>query len=225
MTDKTETHKPQLQVPMDGLFLSPTPPWGASVLVLRNRTDVLLLRKRGDWSPPAVTRLPDEPIASCAARALDEIAGMALPMWPIQDVDPAWAVFVATTNGHAARAPRPRLRRLRVGVARRAPAVGAPSSWPRPSTSSRRTTAMRRRLDPTRASSARGGRRRRLLLQESSSRRARRVRASRRRRRWRATSPWPAPRRACGVIVRDPPSQARHRVARTPSGTRRRSSK
>ena len=98
MTDSAETHKPQLQVPMDGLFLSPVPPWGASVLVVRNRTDVLLLCKRGEWSPPAVTRLPDEPIASCGARALDEVAGLNLPLWPLQDVDPAWTVFVATTT-------------------------------------------------------------------------------------------------------------------------------
>lgn len=93
------TSMPKLEVPLDGLFLSPTPPWGASVLVLRDRTHVLLLRRRGEWTPPAVTRLPDEPIASCAARALDEIVGMTLPMWPVTDVDPAWAVFVATTTG------------------------------------------------------------------------------------------------------------------------------
>jgi ADP-ribose pyrophosphatase YjhB (NUDIX family) len=90
---------PELQVPMDGLFLSPTPPWGTSVLVLRDRTHVLLLRRRGEWTPPAVTRLPDEPVASCAARALDELAGLSLPMWPVVDVDPAWAVFVATATG------------------------------------------------------------------------------------------------------------------------------
>ncbi|MEY2426887.1 MAG: hypothetical protein QOI61_2459 [Actinomycetota bacterium] len=96
---------PQLQVPLDGLFLSPTPPWGASVLVLRDQAEVLLLRRRGEWSPPAVTRLPDEPIGSCAARALDEIAGLALPMWPVADVDPAWAVFVAPVTGE----PRIRL--------------------------------------------------------------------------------------------------------------------
>ena len=65
------TKEPQLQVPFDGLFLSPTPPWGTSVLVLRPTADsqeVLLLRRRGAWSPPAVTRLPDEPAASCARR-------------------------------------------------------------------------------------------------------------------------------------------------------------
>ena len=90
---------PQLEVPFDGLFLSPTPPWGASVLVLRNRTDVLLLHRRGEWTPPAVTRLPDEPVASCAARALDEYAGLVLPMWPVADVDPAWAVFMAPAKG------------------------------------------------------------------------------------------------------------------------------
>jgi ADP-ribose pyrophosphatase YjhB (NUDIX family) len=93
------TSAPKLQVPLDGLFLSPTPPWGASVLVLRNRDEVLLLSRKGEWSPPAVTRLPDEPIASCAARALEEIAGLKLPMWPVADVDPAWAVFVATATG------------------------------------------------------------------------------------------------------------------------------
>jgi hypothetical protein len=89
------TNEPHLEVPLDGLFLSPIPPWGASVLVLRDRSDVLLLRRRGLWSPPAVTRLPDEPIASCAARALDELAGLALPMWPVADVDPAWTVFAS----------------------------------------------------------------------------------------------------------------------------------
>lgn len=92
------TNEPQLEVPLDGLFLSPVPPWGASVLVIRNRTEVLLLRRRGEWSPPAVTRLPDEPIASCGARALDEIAGLTMPMWPMVDIDPAWAVFVATAS-------------------------------------------------------------------------------------------------------------------------------
>jgi ADP-ribose pyrophosphatase YjhB (NUDIX family) len=92
------TESPQLQVPFDGLFLSPEPPWGTSVLVLRNPDELLLLRRRGEWTPPAVTRLPGEPIASCAARALDELTGLRLPMWPIADADPAWTVFVATAN-------------------------------------------------------------------------------------------------------------------------------
>lgn len=88
----------QLQVPLDGLFLSPTPPWGTSVLVLRDRERVLLVRRRGEWSPPAVTRLPDESIAGCAARALQEITGLRLPMWPMADIDPQWPVFVATAE-------------------------------------------------------------------------------------------------------------------------------
>jgi ADP-ribose pyrophosphatase YjhB (NUDIX family) len=92
------TESPQLQVPFDGLFLSPTPPWGASVLVLKDRAELLLLRRGGEWTPPAVTRLPDEPIATCAARALEEMTGLRLPMWPVSNVDPAWAVFVATAN-------------------------------------------------------------------------------------------------------------------------------
>ena len=91
------TGTPQLEVPLDGLFLSPEPPWGASVLVLKNREELLLLHRRGEWTPPAVTRLPDEPIASCAARALDDLAGLRLPVWPV-DTDPAWTVFVATTT-------------------------------------------------------------------------------------------------------------------------------
>jgi ADP-ribose pyrophosphatase YjhB (NUDIX family) len=93
------TDTPQLQVPLDGLFLSPTPPWGASVLVLREGADVLLLRRRGDWTPPAVTRLPEEPVATCAARALDDFTGLKLTLRPVPDVDPAWAVFVATAKG------------------------------------------------------------------------------------------------------------------------------
>jgi len=93
------TETPQLEVPLDGLFLSPEPPWGASVLVLNERSEVLLLRRRGEWGPPGLTRLPDEPVASCAARALDELAGLKLPMWPITDVDPAWTLFVAAAKG------------------------------------------------------------------------------------------------------------------------------
>ena len=93
------TATPKLQVPMDGLFLSPTPPWGASVLVLRD-DDVLLLRRKGEWTPPAVTRLPDEPVATCAARALDEFTGLKLAVEAV-DVDPAWAVFVAYAEGEA----------------------------------------------------------------------------------------------------------------------------
>ncbi len=93
------TGTPQLQVPLDGLFLSPTPPWGTSVLVLRDQAEVLLLRRKGEWSPPALTRLPDEPVAACAARALEEIAGLKLTLWPVPDVDPAWAVFVAPVTG------------------------------------------------------------------------------------------------------------------------------
>jgi ADP-ribose pyrophosphatase YjhB (NUDIX family) len=91
------TESPQLQVPFDGLFLSPEPPWGASVLVLKNREELLLLKRRGAWGPPGVTRLPEEPVASCAARALEDLAGLRLPIWPI-DVDPAWTVFVANAN-------------------------------------------------------------------------------------------------------------------------------
>ncbi|HVT78160.1 MAG TPA: NUDIX hydrolase [Acidimicrobiales bacterium] len=90
--------EPQLEVPLDGLFLSPTPPWGTSVLVRRGPNELLLLRRRGQWGPPAATRLPDEPVATCAARALYELAGLRLPMWPLGDGDASWIVFVASVN-------------------------------------------------------------------------------------------------------------------------------
>lgn len=90
------TYEPKLEVPLDGLFLSPEPPWGVSVLVIRNQDEVLLLQRKGEWAPPAVTRLPDEPLAKCAARALDELTSLELPMWPVVDGDPSWAVFAAT---------------------------------------------------------------------------------------------------------------------------------
>ena len=67
--------------------------------MLRERAELLLLRRRGEWAPPAVTRLPDEPVVACAARALDEMTGLRLPMWPVTDVDPGWAVFVAVATG------------------------------------------------------------------------------------------------------------------------------
>jgi hypothetical protein len=93
------TQTPHLEVPLDGLFLSPEPPWGTSVLVLRDREEVLLLRRRGEGGPPAATRLPDEPVAACAARGLEELTGLRLPMWPAADVDPAWMVFVSVIDG------------------------------------------------------------------------------------------------------------------------------
>lgn len=90
--------EPKLEVPLDGLFLSPTPPWGVSVLVIRDGSDVLLLRRRSVWGPPAVTRLPDEPIATCGVRALEDLAGLTLAMTAVADADPAWTVFAAETN-------------------------------------------------------------------------------------------------------------------------------
>jgi len=96
-----------LRVPWDGLFLSPEPPWGASVIVSRPIADgaslVLLLGRRDGaglrWSPPAVTRLPGEDVAACARRALDECAGLALVVQREADVDGEWALFQATAGG------------------------------------------------------------------------------------------------------------------------------
>ncbi|HVE94453.1 MAG TPA: NUDIX hydrolase [Acidimicrobiales bacterium] len=99
--DVTET--PQLPMKWDGLFLSPVPPWGASVVVRRagpdGRSRVLIVqrdrRASGQWTPPCATRLPGEDMAACARRALDEIVGLSLPIVADRDLQPGWGTFVA----------------------------------------------------------------------------------------------------------------------------------
>ena len=75
----------------DGLPISEEPPFGATVVVFRNRgttVEVLLLHRAhhgpeyaGDWAwtPPAGSRLPGEPIDHCARRELREETGLDLP--------------------------------------------------------------------------------------------------------------------------------------------------
>jgi hypothetical protein len=68
----------------DGLPISHEPPYGATVVVYRDRgraPEVLLLHRAhhgpdhaGDWTwtPPTGSRLPDEPIDQCARRELPD---------------------------------------------------------------------------------------------------------------------------------------------------------
>lgn len=97
------TETPQLPMQWDGLFLSPVPPWGTSVVVRRpgadGRSRVLIVRRDrragGQWTAPCATRLPGEDVAACARRALEEIAGLSLPVVAHRDLQPGWPMFVA----------------------------------------------------------------------------------------------------------------------------------
>jgi len=103
------TETPQLPMQWDGLFLTPVPPWGTSVVVRRaspdGRDQVLIVqrdrRSGGQWTPPCVTRLPDEDVAACARRAVDEIVGLSLPVARGRDLQPGWSVFVARAHDRA----------------------------------------------------------------------------------------------------------------------------
>ena len=89
----------------DGLPISPTPPYGASIVVScfigRERRYLLLHRAHagpdyeGDWAwtPPAGSRLPDEPIDACAARELAEETGLSGVLRAIPGGNPDWALF------------------------------------------------------------------------------------------------------------------------------------
>ena len=80
-----------LRTTWDGLPISEEPPFGATVVVYRHngaRLEILLLHRAhhgpdyvGDWAwtPPAGSRLPDEPIEACARRELLEETGLDLP--------------------------------------------------------------------------------------------------------------------------------------------------
>jgi 8-oxo-dGTP pyrophosphatase MutT (NUDIX family) len=105
--DVTET--PQLPMQWDGLFLSPEPPWGASVVVRRaaadGRTRVLIVQRDprggGQWSAPCATRLPGEDPPACARRALEETAGLSLPVVAGRDLQPGWSTFAARAGENA----------------------------------------------------------------------------------------------------------------------------
>jgi len=83
-----------VQPAWDGLPISKEPPFGASVVVFRVRLDeleVLMLHRAqygpdyvGDWAwtPPAGTRLADQPVEDCARRELRQETGLELPLEP-----------------------------------------------------------------------------------------------------------------------------------------------
>jgi 8-oxo-dGTP pyrophosphatase MutT (NUDIX family)/diadenosine tetraphosphate (Ap4A) HIT family hydrolase len=98
----------------DGLPISQEPPFGATVVVYRNRggtLEVLLLHRAhrgpdyaGDWAwtPPAGSRLPDEPIDQCARRELREETGLDLPLTFTECGTAEWPHYLASVPPDAA---------------------------------------------------------------------------------------------------------------------------
>jgi 8-oxo-dGTP pyrophosphatase MutT (NUDIX family) len=90
----------------DGLPISPVPPYGATIVVYRAGPaglELLLLHRahegteyEGDWAwtPPAGSRLPDEPIEACARRELLEEAGLDVELTATECGTDTWPVFV-----------------------------------------------------------------------------------------------------------------------------------
>jgi 8-oxo-dGTP pyrophosphatase MutT (NUDIX family) len=91
----------------DGLPVSDEPPFGATVVVYRNRgatLEILLLHRAhhgpeyaGDWAwtPPAGSRLPGEPIDECARRELLEETGLDLALTPTVFGTAEWPHYLA----------------------------------------------------------------------------------------------------------------------------------
>ncbi len=89
----------------DGLPASRERPHGATVVVASQSPDgwrYLLLHRahhgpqfEGEWAwtPPAGARFPDEDIAACAARELEEESGLRGMPKPLTVEDVEWAVF------------------------------------------------------------------------------------------------------------------------------------
>ena len=89
----------------DGLPISSAPPFGATIVVtclINGERRYLLLHRahagpdyEGDWAwtPPAGSRLPDEPVDVCAARELDEETGLSGELTAIRDRDTDWALY------------------------------------------------------------------------------------------------------------------------------------
>jgi len=89
----------------DGLPISPTPPFGATIVVscyVGSERRYLLLHRahegpdyEGDWAwtPPAGSRFPGEPIGTCAARELEEETGLSRELRTIRASDTDWALF------------------------------------------------------------------------------------------------------------------------------------
>ena len=94
-----------MEATWDGLPISPSPPYGAAVIVWCRTADgprFLLLRRAhlsdpGSrewlWGPPAGARLPGEDIGACAVRELREETGLRGPVAPGPHGTPDRAVY------------------------------------------------------------------------------------------------------------------------------------
>lgn len=94
----------------DGAPISKEPPFGASVVVYRRKSDgveflVLHRAHKGiaysgewAWTPPAGARRPNEPISECAQRELIEETGLALLLEATEYGSEDWAVYRAEIN-------------------------------------------------------------------------------------------------------------------------------
>jgi len=97
----------------DGEPVSPTPPYGATVVVYRRaggQPRFLLLHRRprgpesgGDWAwgPPSGARYPGEAVDRCAERELLEETGLRLPLRRTEAGSAHWAVFLAEAPADA----------------------------------------------------------------------------------------------------------------------------
>jgi 8-oxo-dGTP pyrophosphatase MutT (NUDIX family) len=91
----------------DGLPISREAPFGTSIVVYRQGAygvEFLLLHRAhhgpdydGEWAwtPPAGSRLPNEPVDECARRELMEEAGLALPVQAADLGKESWAIYYA----------------------------------------------------------------------------------------------------------------------------------
>lgn len=96
----------QLRQTWDGHPISPTPPYGAMIVVFRRcraGTEYLLLHRAHHgpdyegpwaWGPPSGARYPGEDIDRCAARELLEETGIKAEPRAVDGLDGDWPVYL-----------------------------------------------------------------------------------------------------------------------------------
>jgi 8-oxo-dGTP pyrophosphatase MutT (NUDIX family) len=96
----------QLRQTWDGHPVSPTPPFGAMIVVYRRRDlghEFLMLHRRHlgaeyegpwAWGPPSGARYPGEEVDHCAARELHEETGIEAEACPVEGVAVDWPAYV-----------------------------------------------------------------------------------------------------------------------------------